>query len=434
MTPLSALVGWRIRRIDGPVAGLFCFTLRGSEDRGVLLLATEGPDWALAEDRPRGLHASSFVRLLRKHAENAIVEGVHAGDGLRLETRRGSHEAVITLAADGTLSVHAEGRTIAEQRGRAGGGARPASVEEARTHAPTLVAAIVGGDTESKRRALAKALGRRITRLRRRLTKIDGDLNREAEVGGLRARGSALLAELSRLPADAREVEVTDWGAQPPAKIRIAIGAGRTPKEEADRFFVRARKLERGAEIALERMSLTEKEIEQLAALREQVASADEEGLSGLEGQAARLGVKLAQAGPRKGVAAERRPYRVFRGHGDRVIHVGRSARDNDALTLGSRPWDCWLHARGVPGSHVVVPLRKGESCPPELLIDAAHLAAHYSQMSGEARVEVTHTDRRYVRKPKGFAAGAVRVEREKVIVLRVEADRLSQLLATSPS
>jgi predicted ribosome quality control (RQC) complex YloA/Tae2 family protein len=89
-----------------------------------------------------------------------------------------------------------------------------------------------------------------------------------------------------------------------------------------------------------------------------------------------------------------------------------------------------WLHAKGWTGAHVVVPLRKGASCPPEALVEAAHLAAHFSDARSETVVEVAYTPRRYVRKPRGSAPGAVVVDREKVIVLRKSEDVLKDLLA----
>ncbi len=113
---------------------------------------------------------------------------------------------------------------------------------------------------------------------------------------------------------------------------------------------------------------------------------------------------------------------------------MGRGAADNDRLTLQvARPQDVWLHARGVPGAHVVVPLVKGASVTPEVLVDAATLAAHHSDARGESVVDVQWTERRYVRKPRKSAAGAVTVDRERVMSLRVEPARLRRLLADKP-
>jgi len=54
--------------------------------------------------------------------------------------------------------------------------------------------------------------------------------------------------------------------------------------------------------------------------------------------------------------------------------------RDRKVLyQFSARGHDLWLHAKGRTGAHVVVPLDKGHTCPAEVLIDAAHLAAHFS-------------------------------------------------------
>jgi len=112
-------------------------------------------------------------------------------------------------------------------------------------------------------------------------------------------------------------------------------------------------------------------------------------------------------------------------------VLVGRGASDNDELTLHvARPHDLWLHAKGQPGAHVVVRLTKGHEAPAELLVDAAHLAAHFSDARGEAVVDVTYVSRRYVRKRRGSPPGQVQVDREKVLVLRVDGARLASLLA----
>jgi predicted ribosome quality control (RQC) complex YloA/Tae2 family protein len=133
----------------------------------------------------------------------------------------------------------------------------------------------------------------------------------------------------------------------------------------------------------------------------------------------------------RSKVPKARKPYREFRAHGQRSVLVGRGASDNDALTREhARPHDLWLHARGTSGAHVVVALKRDEACPQELLLDASHLAAHFSSARDETHVEVSYTPKRYVRKPRNAPAGLVQLEREKVLMLQLEPGRIARLLA----
>jgi predicted ribosome quality control (RQC) complex YloA/Tae2 family protein len=82
-----------------------------------------------------------------------------------------------------------------------------------------------------------------------------------------------------------------------------------------------------------------------------------------------------------------------------------------------------------VGGAHVVVRLEKGRAPDQETLLDAAHLAAHFSDARGEPQVEVAATRAKYVRKPRGAAPGAVTYSQEKVILLRIELARIERLL-----
>jgi predicted ribosome quality control (RQC) complex YloA/Tae2 family protein len=123
------------------------------------------------------------------------------------------------------------------------------------------------------------------------------------------------------------------------------------------------------------------------------------------------------------------RPYRVFHSADGHPIWVGRAGADNEALTFQvARPHHLWLHARGLPGAHVVVPLDRKEEIPPEVLLDAAHLALHHARGAGSNRGEVAWTRARLVRRVKGGAPGQVTYSGEKVLSIRVEPERLERL------
>ncbi len=203
-------------------------------------------------------------------------------------------------------------------------------------------------------------------------------------------------------------------------------------------MFQRARRLKEGARIGRERLAEAERARARLAAVATELAGPGPTDVPALEARAraaAPRDFKLA-SGPAQALPGRVKkqpplpPYREFTGSAGGRVRVGRGAEQNDALTLHvARPHDLWLHAKSRTGAHVVVPLDKGASCPGELLVDAAHLAAHFSEARGEEVVEVQYTPRRYVRKPKGSAPGLVVVEREKVLVLRLEPERLRALL-----
>ena len=77
-----------------------------------------------------------------------------------------------------------------------------------------------------------------------------------------------------------------------------------------------------------------------------------------------------------------------------------------------------------------MVRLEKGRAPDQETLLDAAHLAVHFSDARGEPQAEIAYTRAKHVRKPKGSAPGAVTYSQEKVLLLRVEPTRTERLLS----
>ena len=184
-----------------------------------------------------------------------------------------------------------------------------------------------------------------------------------------------------------------------------------SPQENVERLFERARKAER-ARPALERR------LEELDDLIRRAAA----------GEA--LPARLFSKRGRK--PARRRPYRVFRTAAGGRILVGKGGADNDATTLKvAGQNDLFLHVRGTPGAHVIVPLERGEQIAEQTLLDAATLAVHYSKMRTSSAADVSYAPRKFVKKPRGAKPGLVQVQREKVLRLRREPERLARLLMT---
>ena len=79
----------------------------------------------------------------------------------------------------------------------------------------------------------------------------------------------------------------------------------------------------------------------------------------------------------------------------------------------------------------MVVRVPRGKSCPPETLLDAAHLAVHFSSIRGATKATVTHTPRKFVNRMKNAPPGKVSLSRASALDLRLEADRLKRLLGS---
>ncbi|MBW2460133.1 MAG: DUF814 domain-containing protein [Deltaproteobacteria bacterium] len=452
---MTVLVGRRIRRIDLPHRHLLALTIGGAGGQSVLVYRLEGsPRGAgVVDDRPRGDPANAFTQRLRKLVGGAVLTDAKTGPGHRvvLTLRRGDGTKTLLLrpARDGGVWVLDEelrllaagpggssvkaGTVVAEE---VQGACDPLDDGTLEARGPTLAEGVDASTLDGEKRAIDKLLARAAKRLTRRAGKIAAEEAKADEADPLRADAALVLSHLHRYRDGADSLEVQDYGSSPPTQRTIPIDPALGAKGYADALFKRARRAERGGKMAAERRRLTEGERAQVADLRRRLEEAeDATAITAIAEEAAASGVRGARgAGTTKRQKPEhaRLPYRRFTGHGDRPILVGRGAADNDSLTLRhSKPSDLWLHARGLRGAHVIVPLGRGETCPPELLIDAAVLAAHFSAGAGEDRIEIQHTPRRHVRKPRGAAPGAVMVDRERVTLLRHEPARVARLLAT---
>ncbi|WP_242848859.1 NFACT RNA binding domain-containing protein [Syntrophomonas palmitatica] len=113
---------------------------------------------------------------------------------------------------------------------------------------------------------------------------------------------------------------------------------------------------------------------------------------------------------------------------------MGRNNRQNDLLSLKlAGPQDLWLHARQIPGSHVIIKLPKNianiEQLPDKTLEEAAVLAAHFSKASQSGKVEVDYTFRANVRKPPGAKPGMVIYDDYWTIVINPQDENLLDIL-----
>lgn len=117
---------------------------------------------------------------------------------------------------------------------------------------------------------------------------------------------------------------------------------------------------------------------------------------------------------PQEDSASE--PYRYQTPNGLEVL-VGRNNRQNDQLTFRTAgDYDLWFHTQEIPGSHVLLRLRPGESPDASDLQFTADIAAYHSRARQSEQVPVIYTEPKNVYKPKGAKPGMTVYKHEQVI------------------
>lgn len=226
------------------------------------------------------------------------------------------------------------------------------------------------------------------------------ELARAAELDRLRWEGEMIYAFMHTLVPGQASLTVEDR--------TIALDPRQTPVENAQERF-RAYDKAKGALAGVPEL-LRETEA-RLAGLDETLALlALAEGFEQIEGiarEATEQGYLRAPSGRRKPAGRRLPPLRVESSDGF-SIYVGRSAGQNELVTfkIGAAD-DLWLHARGIPGAHVVIK-SGGRAVPEQTLREAAELAAYYSQARGDSAVEVDTARRSQVGRIPGGPPGLV--------------------------
>jgi predicted ribosome quality control (RQC) complex YloA/Tae2 family protein len=299
------------------------------------------------------------------------------------------------------------------------GGEPMASISEALA----LVAAHAGERGELKRRRgeLLAAADRALHRVDSGLKGIARAAERAAQIALWRHQGDLLLANLTAIAPRAAAVTLPDWQADG-AEVTIALDPRLNGPRNAEALYDRARRAARAAEEAPGREPALRAEQERLLALRQAIlAAAAPSELHALAdrnpdlttGSAVNTAAKPRTERDRWMAKLERRVS-----PDGYTILIGRNALESEGLlSRVAAPSDLWFHVRGAGSGHVIVRTEgRPESVPAGTIEDAARWAARHSKMKHSGLVPVVYTQRKYVTKVTGGAAGKVVYRHEKSI------------------
>lgn len=255
-------------------------------------------------------------------------------------------------------------------------------------------------------------------RAQRRVWKLEGDLEQARADQDIRAKADVLAAHLHAIEPGREHVDLVDFQGN---TVRVELDPSIPPHANLDRWYKRASRSERKIEQVGARLDDARVELDAAVAVHDALQELGDDAdldtwLDFADARGLDPAPKAAKPASARGRPdPERLPYWSYELKGWE-LRVGRSAKDNDALIKGhAHGRDLWLHAQGVPGSHVI--LRTGGKPVPRAVIEAAaRLAAHFSRAKTSATVPVLVVERRHVRKPRKAAPGEVVADRAKTV------------------
>ncbi len=282
--------------------------------------------------------------------------------------------------------------------------------------------AIAEREASSLRQQLISALKKATARAERRQEAVSGDVAGAERGDEYRLAGDMLLANKHRITKGQERAELPGYDG---TLVSVPLDPARTPVENANRYYQRYKKAKAGLAMMRERLAEAGEEVAFLRTVREDLdAAEDRERLLAVRSLLAQRGYVRDAAGRSPGKrAAASPPFRTIEFEGWHIL-VGKSAAGNDYITMRlARPDDLWLHAEGMPGSHVVVRNPGVRDIPEGVLRKAASLAAYYSKGKSSAKVPVAYTRAALVKKPKGAGQGTVVLTGRRTIMAVPELD-----------
>lgn len=189
--------------------------------------------------------------------------------------------------------------------------------------------------------------------------------------------------------------------------ITIPLDPTLTAGENAKKYFDKYQKLKRTYEALTTLTQETKEEIEHLASISTALDIAQkEEDLVQIKEELIESGY-IRRKGGTKRVKITSKPFHYISSDGF-DIYVGKNNYQNEELTFKFATGnDWWFHAKGMPGSHVIVKTN-GAEMTDRAYEEAGRLAAYYSQAKGQEKIEIDYTQKKNVKKPNGSKPGFV--------------------------
>ncbi|MEQ1605645.1 MAG: NFACT RNA binding domain-containing protein [Pyrinomonadaceae bacterium] len=278
-------------------------------------------------------------------------------------------------------------------------------------------------DAETRFALLAKEARKKIksdlTKRQKLLSNLDSDLAQHGNAEKWKKFGDLILANISNLRRESDTIYVTNYFDPEMPEIAITADHNQPPTEVAEGYFRKYTKARNAVAAIGERKKIVNAEIERLERRKEAIESAiatqDEEKLSSF------VTVKIVepQISKEKKKADKFTGARKFISSDGFEILVGKKAKDNDHLTFRiAKAYDTWLHAADYPGSHVIIRNPNRKEIPVRTLLEAAQLAAFYSDAREKPKAAVNYTLKKFVNKPKRAAPGLASLSSFKTILV----------------
>lgn len=273
---------------------------------------------------------------------------------------------------------------------------------------------------QQKSAAIHRVLKTNIERCERKLA-----LQQEALLGSqrmeeYRIKGELLTANLYLAKKGAKAVELPNYYEEGMPMLLVELDEKLSPGQNAQKYFKLYQKARNAQVLAAEQIEKTSAELAYLEGQMDNLGKcAEESELFELREELEKFGYVKANKNRRQMKQLPPSKPMKFELSSGRIVLIGKNNLQNDKLTFTAQPNEIWLHAKDMPGSHVII---VGDDPSDEDIFEAAKLAAAYSKGANSSQVPVDYTQRKYVRKPSGAKPGFVIYTHQHTLYVTPEA------------
>lgn len=261
----------------------------------------------------------------------------------------------------------------------------------------------------------------------KKLEKLEETLQDAQQADRFRILGELLTASMHLIRKGDSRIEVINYYDEEQRPIEIELDPLLSPSDNAQRYFKKYTKAKNSLSAVKEQMAQAHEEIAYLDNLLQQLTSASLSDIEEIREELTEQGYLRDRGKKGKRKKANARPQLACYTSSEGIaIYVGKNNTQNEYLTNRlAGPADTWLHTKDIPGSHVVIRSTEfGEAT----LLEAAQLAAYYSQAKESSGVPVDYTLVKHVRKPSGAKPGFVIYDHQKTLFVTPDLERIKQL------
>lgn len=297
----------------------------------------------------------------------------------------------------------------------------------------TLLDQVYDGKAEKERvKQQAGELIRKITNERTKLLtkkdKLKQSLVDSENAEILRQKGELLTTYLHLVPRGAKSITLENYY-EDNAPLEITLREDLSPAQNAQKYFQKYGKLKNSVKIIGEQLDLLDSEVAYLESVLSQLELATPREISFIrEELISERYIRPDKDAHKRKKVQKSKPEIYYSSDGTRIL-VGKNNLQNDQLTMKTADKNhFWLHAKDIPGSHVII-----ESATPtdETIEEAAIIAAYFSKYRLSASVPVDYVRVKHIKKPNGAKPGYVIYENQHTVYVTPTKEQVQQLKTT---